>query len=114
MNRGQFKAGNKGKFKALAWLFDGLCIRCTSHAPNSKGYPQWARFKNGKTQVIMRSIMLRRHGAQPAGIVCRHTCDNRWCIHPDHIIPGTVADNNRDARERGRWGNMYVKRMAAQ
>lgn len=36
------------------------------------------------------------------GVVVRHTCDNTRCINPDHLIPGTRADNNRDRAERGR------------
>ncbi|ACP44084.1 hypothetical protein VPP93_gp13 [Vibrio phage VP93] len=35
-------------------------------------------------------------------VVVRHTCDNPRCINPDHLIGGTIADNNRDRAERGR------------
>jgi len=31
-----------------------------------------------------------------------HTCDNKWCINPDHIYAGTHAQNMRDIAERGR------------
>lgn len=37
-----------------------------------------------------------------SGVVVRHTCDNPRCINPDHLIPGTRADNNRDRAERNR------------
>ena len=36
------------------------------------------------------------------GVVVRHTCDNPRCINPEHLIGGTLADNNRDRAERGR------------
>lgn len=36
------------------------------------------------------------------GMLARHTCDNRSCVNPDHIIDGTYLDNSRDAVERGR------------
>lgn len=32
----------------------------------------------------------------------RHTCDNRGCCNPRHIIPGSHDDNMRDMAERER------------
>ena len=34
--------------------------------------------------------------------VSRHTCDNPPCVNPDHLIPGSTADNNEDCVKRGR------------
>jgi hypothetical protein len=36
------------------------------------------------------------------GLLVRHTCDNRRCINPDHLINGTHADNAADRDVRGR------------
>lgn len=33
----------------------------------------------------------------------RHTCDNLRCLNAEHLLPGTIEDNNRDARERSRF-----------
>jgi hypothetical protein len=38
----------------------------------------------------------------PEGLVIRHTCDNPPCMRPSHLMLGTIADNARDAMERGR------------
>lgn len=42
------------------------------------------------------------HGAIPAGFVVRHTCDNKLCVNPAHLLVGTQADNMRDKCERKR------------
>ncbi len=36
------------------------------------------------------------------GLCIRHTCDNRRCVNPLHLITGTIAQNNRDRSIRGR------------
>ncbi|WP_187212343.1 HNH endonuclease signature motif containing protein [Serratia nematodiphila] len=41
-------------------------------------------------------------GPIPDGHVIRHKCDNPKCINPKHLITGTVSQNNRDCKERGR------------
>lgn len=47
----------------------------------------------------------------PAGKVARHSCDTPLCVKPDHITPGTIAENIHDAVGRGR--NHHPHRSAA-
>lgn len=42
------------------------------------------------------------HGPMPADQVGRHTCDNRPCCNPAHIVPGTQLENVEDRDSRGR------------
>lgn len=70
----------------------------------------------GKGNSANHHTRLRAHrwvweaanGPIPAGLVIRHKCDNRLCIRLSHLELGTVADNNRDASERGHLGPSRV------
>jgi DNA invertase Pin-like site-specific DNA recombinase len=76
------------------------CYVCTSHKPNSNGYPV-KRYK-GHHIHMSRYIYLTQKGPIADGLVVRHTCDNPRCINPAHLILGTQADNIHDMIERGR------------
>lgn len=41
-------------------------------------------------------------GPLPSTVLVRHVCDNPPCCNPAHLLPGTFADNARDAMERDR------------
>jgi hypothetical protein len=42
------------------------------------------------------------YGAVPEGKHVLHHCDNPPCLRPSHLWPGTKAENNRDAAQKGR------------
>ena len=33
-----------------------------------------------------------------------HTCDNRLCVNPSHLVSGTAKDNSHDCMRKGRHG----------
>lgn len=68
------------------------------------GYGQDAVHEGGKTRSYRahRFAYANLVGPIPAGMVLRHRCDVRRCVNPDHLEPGTHAQNMRDCVERGR------------
>lgn len=43
-------------------------------------------------------------GPVPEGLNVLHTCDNKPCINPDHLVVGTTQDNIDDMIVKGRDG----------
>ena len=41
-------------------------------------------------------------GPIPAGLIVRHTCHNRPCCNPEHLVLGTHQDNTDDTKRDGR------------
>ena len=66
----------------------------------SGGYGMF--WMNGLRYRAHRFAYESAHGPIPEGAVIRHSCDNPGCCNPQHLLSGTVADNNRDTVERGR------------
>lgn len=83
------------KLRLLCTEFDGV--------KNRKGYGQvWFESKlvgaHRKAYVLHHGLCLK----DIEGKVVRHMCDNPSCVNPDHLLLGTVQDNNKDRQERGR------------
>jgi len=59
---------------------------------------------------IPRLVCEAKHGAMANDIVTRHSCDVPLCVNPDHLQPGTKADNFHDAMRRFRWEPNFGER----
>lgn len=65
------------------------------------GYPRITR--NGNNNIRgHRYLYSQIHGEIQSNLVIRHTCDNRLCINPDHLVIGTILDNVFDRVDRKR------------
>lgn len=57
----------------------------------------YGRVKYGPgAEFAHRAAFIEANGRKPNGLV-RHTCGNRCCIRPGHLVEGTHADNSKDA-----------------
>lgn len=67
------------------------------------------RSRNGYGNIKVHNLIgahrisyFLEHGSIPCDGVIRHKCDVPACCNPKHLEHGTLADNARDSRERGR------------
>lgn len=88
------------------WLWTGATFR---YGYGNIRVRRDGRWRNQGTHIVMWEEV---NGPVPDGLILRHTCDRPACCRPDHLIPGTQANNIRDAIERGRMDPVAIGRMS--
>jgi len=76
------------------------CFVVTSHKTDDSGYAVGMR--KGKHVKLHRYLYEVRNGPLKAGLVLLHECDNRLCVNPGHLTPGTHQENMNDMVNKGR------------
>lgn len=67
----------------------------------SHGYGS-AHRPRGDNTVAHRVSFEAFKGPIPDGMLVQHSCDNKWCVNPDHLSLGTDATNALDKQIKGR------------
>ena len=95
----------------------------TRYTKRSDGCWEWNHTRDGKGYGIFKTIRrwnnerapriaLEIVGKKPRNskeFAC-HTCDNKWCVNPDHLYLGDNRQDQIDARYRGQLGDLTNKR----
>ncbi len=77
-----------------------------------KGYGQvWDSKRRKQIGAHVKAWEDANGMAVPPGMCVMHRCDVRLCVRPSHLKLGTVGDNNRDMRDKGRQRTGWEKRV---
>lgn len=93
--------------------FEANIARLTSKIPDSNGCILWlgtpSRYGYARTEWFKKEILIHRYICEKKigrkllpGEIAMHSCDVRMCINPNHIEPGSHAQNQADKALRGR------------
>lgn len=74
---------------------------------NRNGYGRfWA---GGKRHMAHKWLYEWEIGVVPTGLILLHSCDNRCCVNPAHLTPGTHQANVLDMLSKGRHKSPFYK-----
>lgn len=87
---------DKGPHPKGCWIWTASLNR-----PNNYG-TFWVNSKIKQMPAHVVSYLINK-GPYERGKLIMHTCDNRQCVNPEHLVVGTHLDNNRDTVKKGRY-----------
>jgi hypothetical protein len=68
---------------------------------NTHGYGQLWVAELGRCEIASRISWCIYCGSIPQELLVRHSCDNRGCVNPNHLLLGSTLDNAQDRKVRG-------------
>jgi hypothetical protein len=90
----------------------GCCWECSLAKSSGHGYPHAGVKINGKTRSlpVHQIVWMAKEGVTsiPKGKMVTHTCDNKKCCNPDHLVLGDSKTNGRDAVTNGKHRTKFL------
>lgn len=71
--------------------------RGTIHKATGYGLVKW----NYEQMKAHRVAWMLTNGEIPDGLLVCHSCDNKWCVNPDHLFIGDNTTNQADLVSKG-------------
>lgn len=111
-NRGSYGASIETRLDRLSMPVTECGCWVWLGRANDDGYGEF--YHDGKVHKAHRMSWMARKGPIPPGKQVLHSCDNTFCINPDHLFVGTQIDNMRDmaTKKRGRVSRGEANAMA--
>lgn len=86
-----------------AWFWSRVDIKSDARCWEWHGRKNPAGYGRYDGQMAHRLALLWFTGRLvPDSLMVLHSCDNPSCVNPNHLMPGTNTDNQRDAKAKGR------------
>lgn len=82
---------------------------CWTGSKSSTGYGNISTKKNKSPINAHRLSYTINKGKIPDGMVVMHTCDNKLCVNPNHLVIGTKKDNSNDMMAKNRGIGQFKK-----
>lgn len=81
------------------WVWKGAFRKKDGYSQMEIQTPEGLRLLRTAHQA---SWLIAKGSPVGSGLVLRHTCDNKQCVNPNHLLPGTQLENIQDMIARGR------------